>query len=321
MTQAIGRGTRRLRAGVLAAALAVIGAQAGAADDASCRMVRLADIGWSDIAAANGLFSVVLEALGYQPTVTTAALPIAMAGMKNRQIDVFLGYWKPSMTAVVEPVVREGQVQVLATPILADARYTLAVPRHLHDRGLKDFADIVRFEKELEGRIHGIEPGSESNAQIQGMIRDNRFGLRNFTLVEASEADMLAQVQRASRSRKAIVFLGWEPHPMNVQFKINYLGGGDAVFGPNQGAAQVHAVVASGYLQRCPNAAALLSNLRLSAEMSSRVMVPILERGRPHAAARAYLQKNPAVVVPWLAGVTTLDGQDALAAVTAALQK
>lgn len=306
----------------LAASLAVVvHTHAGAAEDPSCRTVRLADVGWSDIAAANGFFSVVLEALGYQPKVTVAALPIAMTGMRNRQIDVFLGYWKSSMSTVVEPVVREGHVQVLPSPNLAGARYTLAVPRHLYDRGLKDFADIARFEKQLEGRIHGIEPGSDANAQIQAMIRDNRFGLKNFTLVESTEAAMLAQLQQASRSRKAIVFLGWEPHPMNVQYRIDYLSGGDAVFGPNQGAARVYTVVASGYLEKCPNVAALLSNLRFSAEMASRVMAPILERGRPHAAARSFLQKNPSVVTPWLAGVKTIDGQDGLAAVTAALKK
>ncbi|MCB2007441.1 MAG: glycine/betaine ABC transporter substrate-binding protein, partial [Rhodoferax sp.] len=80
-------------------------------------------------------------------------------------------------------------------------------------------------------------------------------------------------------------------------------------------------VLARGYRERCPNVAALLSNLRFTAEMQSHVMVPILEKGRPHAAARAYLQKNPSVVAPWLLGVTTIDGQDALAAVTAALRR
>ena len=217
---------------VLALASLLAATPVAAAEPASCKAVRFADVGWSDIAAANGLASVVLEALGYQPSATLAALPVAMTGMKNRQIDAFLGYWKPSMVPVVEPFVRDAQVEVLEAPNLSGARYTLAVPRHLHDKGLRSFADIARFEKALEGRIHGIEAGSEANAPIRRMIRDNRFGLGGFTLVESSEAAMLAQVQAASRSRKAIVFLAWEPHPMNVQLKMHYLSGGDEVFGP-----------------------------------------------------------------------------------------
>jgi glycine betaine/proline transport system substrate-binding protein len=100
----------------LMAVLAAWMLPAGAAEDAACRTVRLADVGWSDIAAANGLASVVLEGLGYKPAMTLASIPVALAGMKNRQIDVFLGYWSPSMTPLVEPYVKAGEITVLATP-------------------------------------------------------------------------------------------------------------------------------------------------------------------------------------------------------------
>ncbi|MGD9919299.1 MAG: glycine/betaine ABC transporter substrate-binding protein, partial [Paenirhodobacter sp.] len=40
----------------------------------------------------------------------------------------------------------------------------------------------------------------------------------------------------------------------------------------------------------------------------------------PMAAAKAWLTANPDTVTPWLEGVTTKDGGDALAAVQAALK-
>ncbi len=295
--------------------------EAAAADDASCRSVRFADVGWSDIAASTGMASVVLDALGYKPSTTVASIPIAFTGMKNRQIDVFLGYWVPSMSQVMEPFIQAGQIQVLDTPNLVGAKYTLAVPRYLFDKGLKNFSDITRFRKELDGKIHGIEPGTDGNLLIQGMIRDNTFGLKGFTLVESSESAMLVAAQLAGRNRKAIVFLGWEPHPMNVQLKMNYLAGGDEVFGPNLGEAKVYTAVAAGYREKCPNVAALLANLQFSPEVQSTVMGPILQKLRPAVAARSFLKKNPAVIEPWLKGVTTFDGKDGLAAVTAALAK
>ena len=49
-------------------ALAAFTAQGALADDASCKTVRFADVGWSDIAATTGMASVVLEGLGYKPT-------------------------------------------------------------------------------------------------------------------------------------------------------------------------------------------------------------------------------------------------------------
>lgn len=306
---------------LLMATLAASVVPALAAEDAACKTVRFADVGWSDIAATTGMTSVVLEGLGYKPTVTIASIPIAFAGMKNKQIDVFLGYWNPSMTPVIEPFVKAGQIKVLETPNLVGAKYTLAVPQYLYDKGLKNFTDIAKFKNDLNGKIYGIEPGNDGNALILGMIKDGKFGLKDFKLVESSEAGMLVEAQRAGRSKKAIVFLGWEPHPMNVQMKMNYLTGGDDVFGPNFGEAKVFTAVPTGYEEKCPNIAKLLNNLQFNTEMENQVMGPILNKVKPNIAARSYLKKNPGVLGPWLKGVTTADGKDGLAAVTAALKR
>ncbi len=306
---------------VAAAALVALSLPAAWADDASCKAVRFADVGWSDIAATTGLATVVLEGLGYKPAVTIASIPITFAGIKNKQIDVFLGYWNPSMTPVIEPFVKAGQIKVLEQPNLVGAKYTLAVPTYLYDKGLKTFADIARFEKDLGGKIHGIEPGNDGNALIAGMIKDNKFGLKSFKMVESSEAGMLIEAQRAARNQKAIVFLGWEPHPMNVQMKMKYLAGGDDVFGPNLGEAKVYTAIPPSYEARCPNVAAFLKNLQFTTDMENQVMGPILEKVKPNVAARNFLKMNPAVLDQWIKGVKTFDGKDGLAEVTAALKR
>lgn len=310
---------RKLCAGV--GLVAALQPAAWAAEEASCRTVRFADVGWSDIAATTGLASVVLESLGYKPTVTIASIPIAFAGLKNKQIDVFLGYWNPSMTPVIEPFIKAGQIKVLEQPNLVGAKYTLAVPQYLYDKGLKSFADIAKFEKDLQGKIHGIEPGNDGNALILGMIKDDKFGLKNFKLVESSEAGMLIEAQRAGRGLKPIVFLGWEPHPMNVQMKMRYLAGGDDVFGPNLGEAKVYTAVPPSYEARCPNVMAFLKNLQFTTDMENQVMGPILNKVKPSVAARNYLKKNPEVLGSWLKGVTTFDGKDGAAEVAAVLKR
>ena len=306
--------------GLASTVLSLYAPLASAQEAASCKTVRFADVGWSDIAATTGLASVVLEGLGYKPTVTIASVPITFAGIKSKQIDAFLGYWNPSMTPMMEPFVKAGQIKVLEQPNLVGAKYTLAVPEYLYDKGLKTFTDIAKFQKELDGKLYGIEPGNDGNALIQGMITKNEFGLKDFKIVESSEAGMLAEVQRAGRSSKPIVFLGWEPHPMNVQMKMRYLEGGDAVFGPNFGEAKVFTAVPPGYEARCPNVAALLKNLQFNTAIENAVMLAILDKGKPNQAARAYLKKNPALLDAWLKGVKTFSGDEGLPAVTAALK-
>ncbi|KGS15000.1 glycine/betaine ABC transporter substrate-binding protein, partial [Pseudomonas coronafaciens] len=56
---------------------------AAQAEDASCSTVKMADPGWSDIAATNAITSTVLEGLGYKPKVDTLAVPIAYGGLKD----------------------------------------------------------------------------------------------------------------------------------------------------------------------------------------------------------------------------------------------
>lgn len=301
-------------------AIAALGGQVAWADDASCKTVRFADVGWSDIAATTGMASVVLEGLGYKPTVTIASIPIAFAGMKKKQIDVFLGYWNPSMTPQIEPFVKAGDIKVLDTPNLVGAKYTLAVPTYLYDKGLKTFADIAKFEKDLGGKIYGIEPGNDGNALIAGMIKDNKFGLKSFKMVESSEAGMLIEAQRAIKDQKAIVFLGWEPHPMNVQMKMSYLAGGDDIFGPNLGEAKVYTAIPPSYEKKCPNVYAFLKNLQFTTDIENQVMGPILKKVKPNVAAKDFLKKNPGTLDKWLAGVKTLDGKDGLAAVQTSLK-
>ena len=282
--------------------------------------MRFADVGWSDIAATTGLASVVLEGLGYKPTVTIASVPITFAGIKSKQIDAFLGYWNPSMTPMIEPFVKAGQIKVLDQPNLVGAKYTLAVPASLYDKGLKTFADISKFEKELGGKIYGIEPGNDGNALIIDMIKKNDFNLKGFKIVESSEAGMLAEVMRSAKSGKPIVFLGWEPHPMNVQVKMKYLEGGDAVFGPNLGEAKVFTAIPPAYETRCPNVATLLKNLQFTTDMENSVMLSIMDKAKPNKAAKDYLKKNPAVLDTWLKGVKTFDGKEGLPAVLATLK-
>jgi glycine betaine/proline transport system substrate-binding protein len=293
--------------------------QALAADPESCKTVRFSDVGWTDITATTATASVVLEALGYSPEVQVLSVPVTYTSLKNKDIDVFLGNWMPTMEADIAPYLEDKSVETVVTN-LEGAKYTLAVPQHTYDAGLKSFADIAKFKDKLDGKIYGIEAGNDGNRLILDMIEKNQFDLQGFELVESSEAGMLSAVQQASNAKEDVVFLGWEPHPMNANVDMAYLEGGDDVFGPNYGGATVHTNVRAGYTTECPNVGALLKNMVFSLEMENEIMGGILNDGKdPEAAATEWLKANPDAVTPWLAGVTTIDGGDAAAAVKGAI--
>jgi len=202
--------------------------------------------------------------------------------------------------------IRDGSRR-LGHPIILEMAYNL---------GIDDFSKIAEHKDELDGKIYGIEPGNDGNRLIQKMIDDDAFGLKGFEVVESSEQGMLAQVARSVKRKEAVVFLGWEPHPMNANFDMTYLSGGDDWFGPDYGGATVYTNVRKGYTSDCPNVGQLLSNLKFSLKMENEIMGAILDDGKePNDAAAAWLKANPGVLDGWLAGVATIDGQDGLPAV------
>ncbi|ACO01333.1 MULTISPECIES: choline ABC transporter substrate-binding protein [Brucella] len=290
-----------------------------AAEPASCSTVRFSDVGWTDITSTTAVATEILKGLGYTTDIKVLSVPVTYASVAKKDIDVFLGYWNPSMSADLQPYLDNKTVETLRTN-LTGAKYTLAVPQFVFDEGLKDFKDIAKFKDKLGGKIYGIEPGNDGNRLILSMINKNAFGLKSFELAESSEQGMLAQVARSIKSKDPIVFLAWEPHPMNKRFKIAYLTGGDDFFGPNLGGAKVETNVRTGYTQECPNVGKFLTNLEFNLDMENDIMGKILDDGEePAKAATEWLKANPGVLNQWLAGVTTVDGKEGLPAVRSAL--
>src|SRR3989440_8725621 len=220
----------------------------------------------------------------------------------------------PSQGGDRKSYVADKSVEVIRANLIG-AKYTLAVPAYTYAAGLRSFADIQQYAAQLHNSIYGIEPGTDGKRLVLGMLRQNLFGLGNFKLVESSEQGMLAEVERAFRAHAPIVFLAWDPHPMNLRFDLRYLSGGDAIFGPNYGGARVYTNTRAGYSSLCPNIGRLLRNLQFTSLGESQVMAAMLDQHQtPEAAAADWLQRHPQVRAAWLEGVLRRDGRSPVAA-------
>ncbi|MBI1219171.1 MAG: choline ABC transporter substrate-binding protein [Rhodobacteraceae bacterium] len=306
-----------LRSMLLAASAAL--ALTGPAYAAGCDKVTFSDVGWTDITSTTAVTTYMLKAMGYDTDIKLLSVPVTYEAMAKGDVDVFLGNWMPTMDDNIKPYIAAKTVDSVRAN-LEGAKYTLATNQYGADLGIKDYADIAKHAKELDGKIYGIEPGNDGNRLILGMIKDNFDGLKDFKLVESSEQGMLAQVARLDGQKKPIIFLGWAPHPMNSKFKLTYLSGGDAIFGPDYGGATVYTNTRANYVTECPNVGKMLNQLVFSLPMENDIMGAILDDGKdPQVAAKAWLTANPDAIKPWLAGVTAKDGSDAVAAVDKAL--
>ena len=293
-------------------ALALTAAAGAAHAQAQCDSVIMSDVGWTDITTTTATAKHVLEGLGYDVDVKVLSVPVTFASLESDDVDVFLGNWMPAQTSAITPYLDSGEIEQINVN-LEGTKYTLATPTYAYEAGLQSYADIAKFADELDGKIYGIEPGNEGNAYLVSLTEEDKFGLGDFDIVESSEQGMLAQVARFYKKEEPVVFLGWEPHPMNANFDLKYLPGGEDFFG---GEGVVHTVTRQGFSEECPNLGKLFSNMDFTLDMENKIMGQILDDGAdPADATEAWLKENPQVLDAWLDGVTTVDGGDAMAAV------
>lgn len=305
-----------MKHGIIATFTLALVSLSAQAEDQACGTVRLADPGWSDIAATNALTGAVLGALGYTSKVETLAVPIIYGGMRNGQVDAFLGNWMPAQQGFHDKFIENGDVQQLSRN-LEGTEFTLAVPDYVWNAGVKDFADLQKHADQFDKKLYGIGSGVPANLSLKEIIDKNEFNLGQWKLVESGEQAMLAQVDRAVKKQQFITFLGWTPHPMNVKLKMHYLSGGEKWFGSK---GEVYTLTRKGYPQACPNAAKLLGNLKFTLDMENTIMAEVVDKKISFDdAAKAWLKAHPELLQEWLAGVTTKADGNALEAVKAKL--
>ncbi|MBO9628198.1 MAG: choline ABC transporter substrate-binding protein [Shinella sp.] len=303
---------------IAGASLLLLGSASCAfAEEESCRTVRHSDLGWTDLSLTNATASIILKSLGYETEQTLLGLNVTYEMLKTNQVDVFLGNWLPVQEEQFKAYFDDGDVEVIATN-LTGAKFTLAVPSYVAEAGVKSYDDLAKHADKFDSTIYGIEAGS--NQPLLDMIAADRHGLKDWQVIESSETAMLTQVDRMTKSNEWIVFLAWEPHPMNINYKLTYLSGGDAEYGPNFGGATVRTVARKGYSGDCPNVAKLLENLKFDLDYENVGMNAIMsDDADPVETARGLIAKQPELLEQWLTGVKTRNGEDGMKAAQDAL--
>ena len=207
-------------------------------------------------------------------------MPVTYASLKNKDIDVFLGNWMPTMEADIEPyrddrLGRDDRRRTSRAPSTRSRCRTTPA-----DAGLKDFADIAKFKDKLDGKIYGIEPGNDGNRLILDMIaKPTSSASAGFELVESSEQACWPQAERAEKSSEWIVFLGWEPHPMNATIKMTYLDRRRRRLRPELRRRHGLHQRARRLLDDARTSASSLTNLKFTLPMENEIMGAILDDG------------------------------------------
>lgn len=281
----------------------------GSGDETGSTEVRLVQQPWEDLVVENQIVSQILDKLGYSAKIQELSVPLGAQALATGDADVYLGNWWPSQKSVFNKHLESGDVEVLGT-LVTGTTYAPAVPKFVADEhGIRSLADLASNADLFGAKFLGIEPGTPGNQYIQDAIDQNAYDLGDWQLVQSSTPAMLAEVERHVGKEKPVVFLGWEPHWMNVDWDLVYLDDPKQVW---PGAGEIRVAANKNFAAENPNVSRFLSQMSIDRDTASEWIYQLSKKNTPaEEIARNWLGQNSDVVSKWLRGVKTADGTPA----------
>lgn len=233
-------------------ALASTGALAG-----PDKKVNIGWTAWSDAEAVTKLAKKLIEErLDTKVELTMADIGVQYQGLAAGKMDAMLMSWqplthKPYLDKVGKDIVDLG-------PLYTRARLGWVVPDYIPASELASLEDLKKpdVQKKLSDRIQGIDPGSGLMQASEKALKT--YGLDKYQLVSASDAGMLAALDRAMKRNEWIVVTSWSPHWMFANWKLRYLDDPKGALG---GLESVNALVRKGFYQDHPEVYEFLNRM------------------------------------------------------------
>ncbi|MCF8030777.1 MAG: ABC transporter substrate-binding protein [Desulfohalobiaceae bacterium] len=301
---------------LLVCALGLLPATAAAAKDAR---IKMGTINWPGVTVKTEIAKQILETLGYQ--VQTMELQVAptLKAVSNGQLDVFLGCWLPNQITYMKGYLEEGTITKLGQN-LDQTIYCHAVPQYVWDAGVHSLADLDKpefrdkFDLNGDGKpeLYGIESGNVGNKNTLEAIDKDIYGLGDWDFVSSSTAGMLSQVKKAAKNKDWIVFQGWKPHWMVIEWDLKFLKDPKEIWEGQGRNTSVWTIIHSGFDEKHPNVTRFLEQIRVLPEWQSQWIYDFTYKNEePEKVARRWIGNNMDIVAMWTYGVTSVDGENA----------
>ena len=86
--------------------------------------------------------AMVLEAAGYQTSMTSMGVSEIYKGLENGEVDVYMSAWLPTQSSLLQPLIETKKVRVAGVNV-SGAQVGLCVPGYVHAAGIKSITDLA----------------------------------------------------------------------------------------------------------------------------------------------------------------------------------
>jgi glycine betaine/proline transport system substrate-binding protein len=298
----------------------LLSTQALAQDEADS--VRFAVPAWPGVTVKTALTSQLLEALGYEVRQQELGSTITYEAMNQDEIDAFMAAWLPAQNSMYNTAMERGTIKDLGNNV-DGARLGFAVPSYAYDAGFTSAEQFTneQFAERVGRTVYSIEVGSGMSDLLNEAADNDVYGLSDWRLSETSTPGMLSAAADKMNRGEWVVFAGWTPHWMNIEYDIQYLDDPQNLWGEGGGASDVKTLVTTEFAEANPNVTRLLDQITFSADDQSAMIYGFsYEEREPEAVGLEWMRDNSEHVEAFLDGVTTRGGEPGWAAVNAKLE-
>lgn len=272
-------------------------ALASAPGQAQEKKINIGWTAWSDAEAVTKLAQKLLQdRLGYKVELTLADIGIQYQAVASGKLDGMLMSWQPTTHQAYLEKVRK-DIDDLG-PMYTRAKLGWVVPAYVPEDQVKTIEDLKKpdVQKKLGGKIQGIDPGAGLMQASEKAIKE--YKLDGYQLISASDAAMLAAVERATSRKEWIVATSWSPHWMFAKWDLRYLEDPKRTLG---GLERVNKIVRKGFYQDHPEVYEFLNRMVLPIGDVEKIMAEAQETSYEQAIDK-YIKENEARVNYWVTG-------------------
>ncbi len=271
--------------------------------------VELPIVEWPGVTQKTHVIQEVLETMGYNTNIETYSLELILQGLKEGDLDAFTGSWFQTWGTPLEEALEEGSVVHVSTQ-LEETNYGPAVPTYLYEEeGITCLSDLHEYSEEFNYQYHGLEPGNDGNQIMIEAFENDTYNLGEWEIVESNTAAMITEAEQRIEEGEWIVFSGWEPHWMNVILDMKYIDDPEGIWGEDE---RVGTVARAGLEEDDQNLYLFFEQFDIDSEIQNEWIYEYsYEERDPEAVAEEWIGENLDLVLEWVEGLQTTEGEDA----------
>lgn len=261
-----------------------------AGKDERDRALNVAWFPWEEDIAATYLWKAVLEERGYTMNLQQFEVGPMYTALSRGQIDVQFDGWLP--TTQKKYWDKYGDKLTDLGAWYGPTSLELAVPSYV--KGVDSLADLKGRGDDFEGRIVGIEPGTETMNILKNKVLPD-YGLEEeFEVVDSSTPGMLAELKRAYAKKEPIAVMLWTPHWAYSEYGLTKLADPKKSFGEGD---EIHTVASEDFPRQYPQLTKWFKDFKLDEKQLAGLENEIQKRGTGHEeeAVEAWMEQNPGI--------------------------